>query len=360
MSDVSAAFLTIGEPTAERAMASIEAQSLAAREIVTVENVSPFYRALNEAALSISAPYFVQVDADMILDPGCFAELRAAVRPDTGIVVGELRDAMIGQVVGVKLFRTACFKVSKLHDSISMDTDFVLSIRRHGWKAEYVGRASGPHHMTRTLGEHRPDYTPAYTYRKYILEGGRLRYRGAQGGLRWRIGRLESSDHEFALLGLIALAHGFFRAGDRDGLTPMDDGVSATPVTELLESSVRCEESGTGLSASIREGRMREVFRRFLAAGHLAASAKAGATVRGTLNALSAAGDNWRCTVAKLAFAHGVLSAGDTEAELAADEETLRRFLTVDARQHATAWERALGRARYRFAGLTGRRSWQW
>jgi hypothetical protein len=360
VSDVSAALLTIGEPAAERAMASIEAQSLAAREIVTVENVSPFYRALNEAARRVSTPYFVQVDADMILDPGCFDELRAAVGPDTGIVVGELRDPMMGQIVGVKLFRTACFEASKFKDSISMDTDFVASIRRHGWRTEYVWRAPGASDASRTLGEHRPDYTPAYTYRKYILEGGRLRYRGAQAGLRWRIGRLESSDHEFARLGLIALAHGFFRTGDRDGLVPMDDGVNARPVTELLESSVHCEESVSGLIASVSGPRLRDVFWRFLAAGHDAASAKAGATVHETLNALSAAGDNWRCTAAKLAFAHGVLSAGDTKANLAADEKTLQRFLTVGAHQHATAWGRALGGARYRFAGLTGRREWQW
>ena len=360
MSDVSAALLSIGEPAAERALASIEAQSPPPREIVTIENVSPFYRALNEAARRVSAPYFVQVDSDMILDPGCFGELRASVRPDTGIVVGELRDPMMGQIVGVKLFRTECFEASKVPDSISMDTDFVASIRRHGWKTEYVGRAPGVAHASRTLGEHRPNYTAAYTYRKHIIEGGRLRYRGAQGGLRWRIGRLESSDHELARLALIALAHGFFRAGDRDGLTPMDDGLDTNPLAELLDRSVGCEESGTDLIASIRGIRLRDVFRRFLAAGHNAASANAGATVHETLSALSAAGDNWRCTVAKLAFAHGVLSAGDTEAELASDEEILKRFLTVGAHQHATAWERALARARYRFAGLTGRRAWRW
>ena len=360
MSDVSAALITVGEPITARARASIEAQELAACEIITVEGVSPFYRAVNEAARRVSAPYFIQVDADMILDPGCFGVLRGAVGPTTGIVVGELRDPMRGHIVGVKLFRTECFEASKFSDSISMDTDFVASIRRRGWKTTYFGRAPGAYHASVTLGEHRPDYTASYTYRKHILEGGRLRYRGAQAGLRWWLGNLELSNHESARIALIALAHGFFRSGDRDGLVPMDDRVDAKPLTNLLESPVRCGESFGILIPSIRELRMRHVFRRFLAAGRNAASANAGATVHETLNALYAAGDNWRCTVAKLAFAHGLLSVGDTEAELASDEATLKRFLTVGAHQRANEWERMLGRARYRFAGLTGGRVWRW
>jgi len=220
---------------------------------VDIEGVSPFHRALNEAARRMTSPFFVQVDADMILDRDCFAELRGAVRSDTGIVVGELRDPMAGHTVGVKLFRKACFADAQASDSVSPDTDFGRAIRRRGWKTVYASRPAGAFQATRTFGEHRPDYTPPYTWRKFLLEGGRLRYRGAQGGLRSRIARLESSRHPQARLALLALYRGFFRAGDHDGLVPMDESADAAPSVQLLESCGRADEPVAELVSSIAE-----------------------------------------------------------------------------------------------------------
>ncbi len=40
------------------------------------------------------------------------------MRPGTGIVVGELRDPLVGQVVGIRMFRTACFRDGGMPDSI--------------------------------------------------------------------------------------------------------------------------------------------------------------------------------------------------------------------------------------------------
>mgnify|MGYP001556751765 FL=1 len=174
MSDVSAVLLSTGEPSVGRARRAIQMQTLAACEIVDVENVTPFHRALNEGARRVTGDFFVQVDADMVLDPECFAELRYRVRADTGIVVGELRDPMMGQTVGVKLFRTECFSVVETVDSVSPDTDFVDSISRRGWKTVYVGRPAGSTHVTHTVGDHDPLYTPSYVMTKFLLEGARL------------------------------------------------------------------------------------------------------------------------------------------------------------------------------------------
>ena len=124
----------------------------------------------------VSAPYFCPGRRRHDSRPRLFRRAARRCSSEYGIVVGELRDPMMGQTVGVKpSVRNA--SASKVPDPISMDTDFVASIRRHGWKTEYVGKAPGVAHASRTLGEHRPDYTAAYTYRKHIIEGGRLRYR---------------------------------------------------------------------------------------------------------------------------------------------------------------------------------------
>ncbi|HEY3257981.1 MAG TPA: hypothetical protein VGJ64_03935, partial [Gemmatimonadaceae bacterium] len=128
MSDVSALVLTIGESFTERAVASLAKQTLPPAEIIVVENISPFSSAMNAGIPRVKTPFFVQVDADMILDPGCFEALRAATDDRTGMTVGELRDPLMGQVVGVKLFRTECFEWAAFRDSITPDTDYIAEI----------------------------------------------------------------------------------------------------------------------------------------------------------------------------------------------------------------------------------------
>ena len=76
--DVTALLLTVGEPYAERALASIQRQTMPAAAVIAVRDVIPFHRALNQGAAQICTPFFVQVDADMILDVSCFADLAPA------------------------------------------------------------------------------------------------------------------------------------------------------------------------------------------------------------------------------------------------------------------------------------------
>ncbi len=346
MNDVSAVVLTIGESFLPRALASIACQTLPPQDVLVIENVSPFFRAMNEAARQVKTPFFVQVDADMILDPTCVEALRAEVREDTGIAVGELRDPLLGQVVGVKLFRTECFRQTAFRDSITPDTDFGAEIGRRGWKTLYVGVVDGETGaLPRTFGEHRPDYTPPYTYRKHIVEGRRLRYRGARWGLRWRFGRLEESRHPLAGLAQIALAHGVFLPTERDQLTPWVDAPEAARLVALLESDLRCDQAGAGLFPLDRHQRLRDVFRRFALAGHALAQAEAGATVRDTVAAISGAQHGWPGLVARIALGHGILSPEQSAESLAADERALETFVTLGIGRGVGLWQHLRARA---------------
>jgi hypothetical protein len=218
-SDVSAVVLTSGEPTTRAAIDSLDRQTLIPDKVIVVRNVRPFHRALNDGATQVKCEFFVQVDADMVLDSCCIAKLRSGMRHATGIVVGQLRDPLIGRVVGIKLVRTSCFRQFRFKDSISPDTDFVEAIATRGWKTRYVGRPrwTGSDAWT-TLGEHRPSYTPAYTYRKYLLEGRRYSYRRSLDGIRWHFARLEAGNHPSALIAQIALAQGIFLTTETDQL----------------------------------------------------------------------------------------------------------------------------------------------
>jgi hypothetical protein len=358
VSDVSAVLLSIGEVSVDRARRAIEMQSLPAREIVVVENVSPFHRALNQGAREVSAPYFVQVDADMVLDPGCFEELRGAVRDDTGIVVGELRDPMMGQTVGVKLFRSACFDATTTVDSVSPDTDFVDAIARRGWKTVYVGRPHGSMHASHTLGDHDPQYSPSYVMAKYLLEGARLRYRGARGGLRWRAGRLVKSEHELAPLALVALGHGFFEESTHDRLVPGDGHPDADAIVRLLASPRNATAGTTDLMRSVETSRMSVTFERFLAAGR--ESAKAGATASEVLAALRQSKQSWRYTVATIAFGHGLVGEVVGGIDVTRDLELMKEFLSLGVPVNAGTLDRGVARVRHAISRISRPGSTRW
>src|SRR4030095_11559049 len=166
-------------------------------------------RALNEGAAQIRTPFFVQVDADMILDVDCFADLRGCIAERVGTVIGHLRDPLLGRVAGVKLFRTACFADARFADSISPDTDFENAIARSDWRTVYALKpANEPRLPSHVFGDHRPDYTPLYTFRKFQLQGARHRYRRAAAALRTLCRNLRASSHDAALFALVGTAHG--------------------------------------------------------------------------------------------------------------------------------------------------------
>jgi hypothetical protein len=218
MTDVTAVVLSIGEETTTRALDSIQRQTLPPRETITIHDVSPFYRAFNLAAAQVTTEFFVQVDSDMILDEHCLQYLRSCMTDEVGIVMGHLRDPLMGRIGWVKLFRTKCFATVQYRDVISPDVVFRDELLRHGWQTVYALRSlnGSPKDLWHTFGEHRPAYTPHYTYSKYMLEGRRYRYRKAPGPLLWHFKQLRKSRHPAAFVAQIALAHGIFIRDETD------------------------------------------------------------------------------------------------------------------------------------------------
>jgi hypothetical protein len=215
--DVTALVLTIGESSTERALESVRRQTLQPAETLVVEGVTPFSAALRTGVDRIETPFFVQVDADMVLDDDCLERLRAAVTDEAGIVVGQLRDPLIGTIAGVKLFRRGCFDVAQLRDSIAPDVDFYWDIATQGWLTLYLlsyppARGGAPH----TFGDHLPALTPAYTYATYYLLGCRYFQRRDLTGFLWRLGRLRASPHAMAAVARCALCSGLFANQTRD------------------------------------------------------------------------------------------------------------------------------------------------
>lgn len=214
---ITAVVLTTGEATTAEAVESLRRQSSPLEDIQMVENVRPFHHAMNAAVTRVRTPWMLQVDADMILDPDAVSRLREAAGRRVGMVVARLRDAMMDQVVGIKLYRTSCLRRHAHRDSVSTETDLMEDIERDGWEIRHIGRdPTSPDERWNPVGDHRPDYTPAYTYRKHLMEGSKYRHRGTLGGFRWRLDQLSASAHPCALLAWMGIARGLFLESDRD------------------------------------------------------------------------------------------------------------------------------------------------
>ena len=258
-SDVSAVVLTIGEATTQDAIRAVEAQTLPAREIVLVENVVPFSRALNEGASRVGTPLFVQIDADMIPDPICFEMLRSLVRSRVGLVSGFLRDRLLGRICCIKMFRTACFEQCPVPDTVAGDVDFLHGISKLGWQAVMPLRFDGPRDEWHTFAEHRRDYSPHYTFNKFLIEGRRARYRKDTFGFKDRLMRLHRRPQDVTVIAQIGLAHGIFREEGADLLRPFTE----TPEWRSLDGFLRGGPDGTSRRAAILRpaGAAREIFR---------------------------------------------------------------------------------------------------
>ncbi|MDB4906545.1 MAG: glycosyl transferase family 2 [Gemmatimonadetes bacterium] len=336
MSDVGAAILTLDEESTTRAIASVEAQAPAIREIHTVRNVTPFFRAMNEAARRVQSPFLLQVDADMSLDAGCVARLRGEMTGDTALVHAALRDPLRGDIVGVKLFRRECLLSMPYADSISSDTDFVDAVQAKGWRITAIAEA---------LGEHEPDYSAQYCFRKFMLEGARYRYRGARAGLRQSIAGLATSVHPRASLALVALGHGFFQRWSRDGLAPLVADPLADRLVSFLGESPALEARNDSDRATIRgTGRLRDVFREGRARGVALSNDRD--AFASALAILRTRPVDEAVTVEILGLAHGLLGAWSPMDRSRDSEHLLARFMALGDESRATGTSRLRAHAR--------------
>lgn len=233
--DVTAVVLSIGEPFVARALDSLDRQTQPPVDVVRVEGVSPFHRALNAGIAEVRTEFFAHVDADMVLDPTALADLRACAAPGIGVVVGGLRDALRGSIVGLKLYRTACAAAQPCPDSITPAVDLVDAIRARGWlTAHALNYRPGRRALWHTFGEHAPEYTPLYTFTKFRILGARYRRWRNGPSLRRMFRLLHDSGHPAAPMAQAAAAIGVYWEESRDALRPCEPSDECARLQRLL------------------------------------------------------------------------------------------------------------------------------
>jgi hypothetical protein len=303
--DVTAVVLTMGEAATRSALESVRRQTATVRETLVIRGVSPISRAVNLAVESVRTPFFVQVDADMTLDPDCVERLREAMSPEVGIAAGLLQDPLMGEIGAVKLFRRECFEAVRLRETVATDVDFYREIAGRGWSTLYVLREPRPGRR-RTLGEHRPVYSTAYTYATYYLLGARYWQLRDQLSLRWRLHRLRASKHLQAAVARVALGHGLFSDEARD--VPKETVQATAGVLRRLVRPDRVSEPGTSalpVPTTRRSDRLRA---RFYEEGRALAARGAYADFQRRLRGFAAGPRERDAWDLEVSLSHGFLS----------------------------------------------------
>ena len=125
-----------------------------------VKDVYPMSRAFQDMPDRCKTPYFIQVDADMILESFAVRELYEAAKK-TGFfkvaIYGQLYEEGFGVGGTVRLWKRHLFRFFSFNDCRTVDRNLFKRIRRFGFRL---------HSIDKVLGIHRPRHSDFSTYLK--------------------------------------------------------------------------------------------------------------------------------------------------------------------------------------------------
>ncbi len=203
---VSAILLSVGEATTQKALAALQHQSVTLSNISLVSHKYPFGAALNYGISKVETPYFIQCDADMVLDPDCVELLLRSCNEQAGMCYGYLMDPLLGPINGIKLYRTdACKKI--LHKNhFDNEVIFVQELQKSGWNIVNINPAADT-----TLGIHSEDLQDSeHLFERFKRTGIKIQHRKNWWDLAHRITMLSISDKASASIARDGIVCGLF------------------------------------------------------------------------------------------------------------------------------------------------------
>lgn len=166
-------FITTGEEIAARSWEELGRQDCTF-QLKRIENVAPMSRAFQSMVEQCNTPYFVQVDADMVLKHTairCLYERIVREPPEVFMYAFMLWDAHLGRgIFGVKIYRTELMKRATYHDVQSCEQDHMKQLEAMGLRYAIPGwddatlRPSSP----QVQGAHGLSYDPRGAYERYL------------------------------------------------------------------------------------------------------------------------------------------------------------------------------------------------
>lgn len=159
LDDLTVFVISSGEETEADCMSALAAQDCAFR-VEHIRDVAPMSAAFQAMPDQCETPYFVQLDADMILEPHAIRALYDAVKCSPFWIyriAGTLFEEGFGIGGAVKCWKKSVFRLARFHDCRTVDRDFHRRVRRFGPQIRRIDDV---------LGIHRPRHSDFSLYLK--------------------------------------------------------------------------------------------------------------------------------------------------------------------------------------------------
>jgi len=245
---ITAFVVTTGEPSTAECYRRIAAQTVRVR-VETIANVTPMWRAFQSMLDRCTTPYFVEVDADMLLEPGAIEALYGAIKSpppgvasvrgwhpgeypaaaDTAVLCGWLwGDAEEQPIVGVKIYDHQIVKAYPFTDALSCEMGQVFALLHDGHD---VANLPKPADRAGCLGLHFATQTPAMAFARWQRFAQKHRGCDWMGWLAPHFARIErawlaepeSAIRKAAYIGFVAGMAGPLPTGEIDATATNQD-----------------------------------------------------------------------------------------------------------------------------------------
>lgn len=157
--DLTVFVISAGEDTLDECVDALLQQDCSFH-IEHIRDVYPMSAAFQAMPDGCHTPYFIQVDADMILYPHAIRTLYDGIRKSgffTYLVYGMLLEQGFGVRGSVKAWKRKIFQWFAFRDSRTVDRDLTRRVRRLGFRQRGLGEV---------LGIHKPYHSPFLEYLK--------------------------------------------------------------------------------------------------------------------------------------------------------------------------------------------------
>ena len=169
LDDLTVFIISSGEETEEDCRAALDAQDCGFL-VESISGVAPMSAAFQAMPDRCQTPYFIQVDADMILNPDAVSILYKAVRRAPFWVYrvsGALYEEGFGVGGAVKCWKKNVFRITEFRDARTVDRNLQSRLRRFGLTIR---------HLEQVVGIHRPRHSEFSVYLKAKADVEKWRY----------------------------------------------------------------------------------------------------------------------------------------------------------------------------------------
>lgn len=160
--------ITTDEPSFEECKQRLESQMDSTMCLKVISNTFPMWRAFQRMLDECETPFFIQVDADMLLEGHAISSLVSRIEAESSnvaIVTDWLWDLDVERpILGVKIYKHSICVNFPYEDSVSCEMTQLEGMKKHGYELKV---SDLPKTKETCLGVHFPSQTPEMAFRRW-------------------------------------------------------------------------------------------------------------------------------------------------------------------------------------------------